>query len=69
MANVVDKDRLVNEIDAAKYLGVSHRTLQNWRIRGGGPRYVKIGQRTVRYRVRELDAWIEELSCGSTSQY
>ena len=44
-----DLDAALNENQAAEFLGVSARTLQAWRVRGGGPRYVKIG-RSVRYQ-------------------
>ena len=42
--------------------GVDHtvRALQNWRLRGGGPRYVKVGSRSVRYRQSDLLKWIED---------
>ena len=54
----VDLDAAVNENQAAEFLGVSVRTLQAWRIRGGGPRYCKIG-RAVRYRRGELVSFQE----------
>jgi len=51
-------DRLLNEREAAAFLGYSVRCLQNWRLRGGGPMYVK-AKRSVRYRGRDLLAWVE----------
>lgn len=44
---------------AAEYLGVSVRTLEDWRAKGSGPKYVRIGHR-IRYEVGELDAFIAE---------
>ena len=44
-----DPDAALNESQAANLLGVSVRTLQAWRLRGRGPRYIKIG-RAVRYQ-------------------
>jgi hypothetical protein len=38
--------------------GFSVRTLQAWRIRIAGPAFVQVG-RAVRYRRRDLIAWIE----------
>jgi hypothetical protein len=35
------------------------KTLAEWRSRGIGPRYIKVG-RDVRYRRSDLDAWITE---------
>jgi hypothetical protein len=48
-----DLDAALNENQAADFLGVSVRTLQAWRVRGGGPQYVKFG-RAVRYQRRHL---------------
>lgn len=48
---------LLTERQAAAVLGLSHRTLQAWRVRGGGPQYAKIGS-NVRYRRADLDAWV-----------
>ena len=49
--------RLLDEGAAAAFLGYSRRALQNWRTRGGGPPYVKVSSRSVRYRRRELIKW------------
>ena len=48
---------LVDERQAATRLAVSVRTLQQWRVSGGGPRFAKIG-RCVRYRTSDLDAFV-----------
>jgi len=52
-------DRLLNEVQAAGFLGFSIRALQGWRVKGGGPRFVKIGGKAVRYRRRDLIAFAE----------
>lgn len=62
-----DLDSALNENQAAEFLGVSVRTLQAWRVRGGGPRYIKIG-RAVRYQRRELLGFQEAHTVGSTSE-
>jgi hypothetical protein len=59
-------DTLLNTVDAAAYLRLSYRTLQNWRVRGGGPRYVKLGDRVL-YAQGDLDAWVDEQTRTSTS--
>jgi len=61
-------DRLVNEREAADVLCYSVRALQNWRHRGGGPKFVKVSARSVRYRVRDLLDWIDARTVHSTSQ-
>jgi len=62
-----DPDRLLNEREAATFLGYTIRALQNWRLRGGGPTYVKVSERSIRYRRRELMAWVEKRLRTSTS--
>lgn len=59
-------DSLLNERDAADFLGYSVRALQNWRVRGGGPKYMKAA-RTVRYRRGDLISWVEAHLRASTS--
>lgn len=61
-------DKLISEKEAAKFLGYSVRALQNWRVRGGGPRFVKVNQRSVRYRRRDLLRWIERNTTSNTSK-
>lgn len=59
-------EELINERMAAETLAVAVRTLQWWRIRGGGPKFVKLG-RAVRYRRSDLLAWIDANTRRSTS--
>jgi len=59
-----DPDTALNENRAAEFLGVSVRTLQAWRVRGGGP---KIG-RAVRYQRRELVAFQRTNTISSTAE-
>ena len=60
-------DRLITEAEAAKILGYTRRALQNWRVRGGGPVFVRVSARSVRYRRRDLIAWAESRLARSTS--
>ncbi|PHQ60878.1 MAG: DNA-binding protein [Robiginitomaculum sp.] len=55
-----DPDQLLNEKQAASILCYSQRALQNWRVRGGGPQYVKVSARSIRYRRCDLTAWVEK---------
>lgn len=50
---------LLTTAQAAALLGLSPRTLGGLRLRGGGPRYVRLSARAVRYRREDLAAWIE----------
>lgn len=42
----------------ADFLGTTVDTLANWRYRGVGPRFVKVGG-IVRYRWSDVNAWVE----------
>ena len=44
---------------AADYLGLTVDTLAQMATRGTGPRFAKPSKRIVRYRVADLDAWLE----------
>ena len=57
---------LLNEKAAAARLGLSHRTLQRWRVTGDGPRFRKLNT-AVRYDERDLDAFAEAGARTSTS--
>ncbi len=61
-----DSDALLTESQAAGFLNLSIRTLQAWRVRGGGPAYVKCG-RAVRYRRCALVAYVEARTFAHTA--
>ena len=45
----------------AEVLGVPEHTLAQWRSRGKGPDYIKVG-RHVRYRWSAVNMWLDEQS-------
>lgn len=53
---------LLRTKEAADFLGVDIRTLQNWRTYGLGPPYEKEG-RLVLYKRAELMRWKKESIC------
>ena len=63
---MTDTPELVDENEASSILAVSVRSLQTWRVTGGGPNYVKLG-RAVRYRRSDLLTWIAANTRTSTS--
>lgn len=56
---LIEADALLNTRAAAAVLGVSHRTLEDWRLRGGGPVFRKVGPRLVRYHASDLAQFLE----------
>ncbi len=51
------QDPLMDPRACAAYLKVSVLTLADWRTKGIGPDYVKLGA-AVRYRRADVDSWL-----------
>ena len=66
--NTNDLDQLLTEKEAAKLICYTPRALQNWRVRGGGPKYIKVSARSVRYQRRDVLDWINDRKRANTSQ-
>ena len=58
--------RYLRTPEAARFLGLSGRTLEKHRTYGTGPRYSKLGGRVV-YAVTDLQAWVNRGIKASTS--
>ena len=58
--------RFLRTPEAARFLGLSGRTLEKHRLYGTGPRYRKIGGRVV-YAVEDLKSWADQGLRTSTS--
>ena len=52
---------------AARYLGLSERTLEGYRVSGGGPAFHRFGNQ-VRYRRADLDAWAARRRATTTAE-
>jgi hypothetical protein len=52
----IDHVRHLTQLDLARRLRVSPRTLERWRWLGLGPAYLKIGGRIV-YRLEDVEAY------------
>lgn len=52
---------------AAAFLGQAIQTLHQWRFRGTGPKFYKSG-RSVRYRISDLEAWLNARAFTSTAE-
>lgn len=58
--------RYLRTPEAARFLGLSDRTLEKHRSYGTGPVYRKIGGRVV-YALEDLQAWVARAARTSTS--
>lgn len=59
---------LIDEKSASKFLGLSVRTLQGLRQRGGSPAFIRVSGKAVRYRRVDLSVWADGRLQQSTWQ-
>lgn len=50
--------RLLHEREVAALCNVSLGTVRRWRLFRKGPRYLKVGDASVRYRPEDLEAYL-----------
>lgn len=53
-------DKLMDQNEVAWTLGVSVKTLESWRWKKVGPKYIKVG-RLARYRMSDIVAYVQSL--------
>ena len=58
-------DRWVTAAEAAHFLGFAVSSLAGWRLRGGGPIFVR-KNRAVRYFLRDADTWMRHREGGAS---
>lgn len=61
---------VVSAAEAARMLGISPRTLANWRVQGRGPAYVRLGKNRspILYRVSDIESWLESRLIGGDTK-
>jgi predicted DNA-binding transcriptional regulator AlpA len=59
--------KLLRTREAAELLSLSARHLEDLRLKGGGPRFVRLGARAVRYAPADLASWCRARLATSTS--
>ena len=52
-------DQFLNWHDAAKFIGVTTRTLARWHAEGIGPPRIKVGRQVI-YSMESLTNWLKE---------
>lgn len=53
-----DQPDLLTEAQAAEYLSITPRTIRLWRNRRSLP-FIKITNKCIRFRRRDIEAWLE----------
>ena len=56
---VPDSERLLKPADVAARLGITGRSLQQYRSDGTGPQYIYLGPRCVRYDPDDVAAYLK----------
>ena len=57
---VQSQDELLRPAQAARLLNVTPRCLQDWRLKGAGPRFIRMSPKLVHYRRSDLENFIRE---------
>ena len=60
-------ESLLNEFDVARITGLSVASVRRWRLLRQGPKFLKLNS-AVRYRVEDLNAWLESRPSGGGHQ-
>ncbi len=58
---------LIPETKAAEFLNLTPRSMQAMRQRGGGPRFIRLSSRCIRYTRTLLKSWADGRMRSSTS--
>ena len=66
--NIFNSEVLLNEHQASKLFGLTPRWFQKKRLEGGGPPFIRISSRCIRYQKKSLLDWAESYLVTSTSQ-
>lgn len=72
MADTIALTELLDNEQTAALLGIKPNTLAIWRLKGKGPRFIKLGtapQSPVRYDRDEVTRYLREQSFVSTAAY
>lgn len=59
---------LLDTKDLAHMLKVSPRTIQTWRTTGEGPPFIRLARNSPRYRIEDVQKWLDDRLCKNTIQ-
>lgn len=58
----MNSDRFITPKKTAEILQVKDRTLEQWRLYGKGPPYIRVSRRCIRYDEQAVRQWMEARS-------
>lgn len=56
----IARQRVVDEATAARFIGLSHVTLERMRKLGTAPKHIMLSPRRLGYRVADLLSWLDQ---------
>jgi predicted DNA-binding transcriptional regulator AlpA len=62
-----DPDRLIDTAGFAQIACISETYARQLRVLGGGPRFIKLTSKSVRYRLGDVLAWIDSRPAASST--
>ena len=65
----VDEDELLSTGEVAAWLKVSTQFLEIGRLKGYGPKFIRLSARRIRYRRDDVRAWLLARAHAATSEY
>lgn len=68
MSSAVPIKFLLTTAELAESIGVSPRTLRNWRAKGLGPVPTRLSPKDVRYAVDDVQEWIKSVKRADSAQ-
>ena len=60
--------KIIDEKEASKLYGMSKAWFRRKRWEGGGPLFIKVGSRSIRYQMSDLDEYFTSKKFHSTSE-
>ncbi len=61
-------ESLLTTKEVAKWLLVSHQTLNHWRIYGSGPKFIRLSANRIGYRPDDVEAWLAGRAIFTTNE-
>ena len=63
----MDPDRLLDTKGFADFARISETYARQLRVIGGGPRFIKLTDKSVRYRAADILSWIESRPAATST--
>lgn len=64
-----EKSSYLTTTEAARLLNISPRTLENWRVTGRGPTFIRLSSKCVRYDEAVVSSWLKSNTYRVTANY